>query len=420
MPLKVLVAGAGLGGLGAAIALARAGHNVEVFEQSRFMNEVGAAIHIAPNASRILKSWGIDFEDLQAVFCNAIKVYDNTGKLMFVPVKTDELQKKIGSEDEWLLTHRVDLHNTLRKAAANSSYAGRIKLHVASKVVSADAETAEITLGNGAKHKGDLLIGADGVHSKVVIAVAGCQPQSVSTKQNTFRFLVPIDKVLANPITGPFFGNLGFDCQHVFTTKDRRMIIYPCRKGTLLNIVAVHPAEDNGLGGESSWLEGGNVEDLLEVYASFSLVLIELCRIAEDLKLWSLATRDPPSKFYKGKTVLIGDAAHPMLPHQGQGGGQSFEDAAALGILFPADITLEDIPRRLELYNQLRYTRAVTVMFMSKVNDERRGTMMEDLRKFVPDAELPPDMFPYLWNHYVIQDAQKALAREQRNTLAQL
>jgi salicylate hydroxylase len=59
-------------------------------------------------------------------------------------------------------------------------------------------------------------------------------------------------------------------------------------------------------------------------------------------------------------------------------------------------------------------------MFMSKVNDERRATMMEDLRKFVPEAELPPDMFPYLWNDYVIQDAQKALAREQRSTLAQL
>jgi salicylate hydroxylase len=252
----------------------------------------------------------------------------------------------------------------------------------------------------------------------------------VSTKQNTFRFLVPIDKVLANPITGPFFKDLGFDWQHVFIAKDRRLVIYPCRRGTLLNIVAVHPANDDGLDSESSWLAGGEVQDLVHVYKDFSPVLGELCRIAEDLKLWSLATRDPPTEFWKGKTVLVGDAAHPMLPRmlvpfyfepnssangsidQGQGGGQSFEDGAALGVLFPADTTVDDIPRRLELYNRVRYARAVTVMFMSKVNDERRGMMMEDLHKFVPDAVLPPDMFPYLWNNYVLQDAQKALEEQ--------
>ncbi|EMT68814.1 3-hydroxybenzoate 6-hydroxylase 1 [Fusarium odoratissimum] len=403
MPLKVIIAGAGLGGLGAAIAMARAGHNVEVFEQSRFLNEIGAAIHIAPNATRVLKSWDIEFTELQAVLCNAIKIYDHTGKLIFVPVS-------IGTKDEWLLTHRVDLHSTLRKAATEKTFAGTIKIHTASKVVQADAATAEITLANSDKHKGDLLIGADGVHSKVVSAVAGSPPVRVSTKQNTFRFLVPIDKLMANPITGPFFGKLGFDCQHVFTTRDRRMVVYPCRNGKLLNIVAMHPSDDAGLDSESSWLAGGRVEELLDVYKEFGPELIEMCRIGEDLKLWSLATRDPPTKFWKGRTVLLGDAAHPMLPHQGQGGAQSFEDAAALGVLFPADTTVDDVPKRLELYNKLRYPRSVTVMFMSKINDERRGEMMEDLRKFVPDAELPPNIFPYLWNNFVLDDAQKALA----------
>ncbi|KAF5607442.1 3-hydroxybenzoate 6-hydroxylase 1 [Fusarium pseudoanthophilum] len=410
MPLKVIIAGAGLGGLGAAIAMARAGHNVEVFEQSRFLNEIGAAIHIAPNATRVLKSWDIDFNELQAVLCNAIKIYDHTGKPILVTAKLEELQKSIGSKDEWLLTHRVDLHNTLRKAATEKTLAGTIKIHTASKVIRADAEKGEITLASGVKHGGDLLIGADGVHSKVVCSVAGRPPVRVSTKQNVFRFLVPIDKLMANPITGPFFEKLGFDCQHVFTTRDRRMVVYPCRNAKLLNIVAMHPAEDAGFESESSWLAGGKVEDLLEVYKEFGPELIEMCRIGEDLKLWSLATRDPPTQFYKGRTVLLGDAAHPMLPHQGQGGAQSFEDAAALGVLFPADTTVDDVPRRLELYNKLRYPRSVTVMFMSKINDERRGEMMEDLRKFVPDAELPPNIFPYLWNNFVLEDAQKALA----------
>ncbi|KAF5962598.1 salicylate 1-monooxygenase [Fusarium bulbicola] len=410
MPLKVLIAGAGLGGLGAAIAMARAGHHVEVFEQSRFLNEIGAAIHIAPNATRVLKSWDIDFTELQAVLCNAIKIYDHRRKPIYVTAKLEELQRSIGSKDEWLLTHRVDLHNTLRKAATENTFAGTIKIHTASKVIHGDAEKGEITLASGVKHGGDLLIGADGVHSKVVCSVAGSPPVRVSTKQNTFRFLVPIDKLMANPITGPFFSKLGFDCQHVFTTRDRRMVVYPCRNAKLLNIVAMHPAEDAGLDSESSWLAGGKVEDLLEVYKEFGPELIEMCRIGEDLKLWSLATRDPPTQFYKGRTVLLGDAAHPMLPHQGQGGAQSFEDAAALGVLFPADTTVHDVPQQLELYNKLRYPRSVTVMFMSKINDERRGEMMEDLRKFVPDAELPPNIFPYLWNNFVLEDAQRALA----------
>ncbi|KAF5675986.1 3-hydroxybenzoate 6-hydroxylase 1 [Fusarium circinatum] len=399
MPLKVLIAGAGLGGLGAAIAMARAGHDVEVFEQSRFLNEIGAAIHIAPNATRVLKSWNIDFTELQAVLCNAIKIYDHRGKPILVTAKLEELQRSVGTKDEWLLTHRVDLHNTLRKAATDKAFAGTIKIHTASKVIHADAEKGEITLASGVKHGGDLLIGADGIHSKVVCSVAGSPPVRVSTKQNTFRFLVPIDKLMANPITGPFFSKLGFDCQHVFTTRDRRMVVYPCRNAKLLNIVAMHPSENAGLESESSWLAGRKVEDLLEVYKEFGPELIEMCRIGEDLRLWSLATRDPPTQFYKGRTVLLGDAAHPMLPH-----------AAALGVLFPADTTVDDVPQRLELYNKLRYPRSVTVMFMSKINDERRGEMMENLRKFVPDAELPPNIFPYLWNNFVLDDAQKALA----------
>lgn len=97
---------------------------------------------------------------------------------------------------------------------------------------------------------------------------------------------------------------------------------------------------------------------------------------------------------------------------QGQGGAQSLEDGAALGTLFPADTTVDQIPRRLELYNKLRYGRAVTVMFMSKINDERRGEMMDDLRKFVPDAQLPKSMFEYAWHSYVVRDAQKLLANE--------
>lgn len=142
------------------------------------------------------------------------------------------------------------------------------------------------------------------------------EPERKSTGQNTFRFLVPMDKIQANPLTGALFANLGIDCQHVFVTYDRRLVVYPCRRGKLLNIVAMHPAEDSKLESESSWLAGGKIEDLLNTYSEFSPDIIEMCSLAEDLKLWSLATRDPPKKFHRGRTVLVGDAAHPMLPRK--------------------------------------------------------------------------------------------------------
>lgn len=125
-----------------------------------------------------------------------------------------------------------------------------------------------------------------------------------------------MEKIQANPLTGPLFAKLGIACQHVFVTYDRRLVVYPCRRGKLLNIVAVHPAKDSGLDNESSWLAGGKIEDLIDIYSEFSPELVEMCNLAEDLKLWSLATRDPPEKFYKGRTVLVGDAAHPMLPRK--------------------------------------------------------------------------------------------------------
>jgi salicylate hydroxylase len=94
---------------------------------------------------------------------------------------------------------------------------------------------------------------------------------------------------------------------------------------------------------------------------------------------------------------------------QGQGGAQSFEDGAALAAVLPGDTTKEQIPRRLEIYNQARYARAVTVMYMSKVNNERRQEMMNELREFVPDAEFQEDIFSYFWTSYATRDAQRLL-----------
>ena len=99
-----------------------------------------------------------------------------------------------------------------------------------------------------------------------------------------------------------------------------------------------------------------------------------------------------------------------MCIDQGQGAAQAFEDAAALAGVMTADTTVDQIPRRLELYNELRYAHAVTVMMMSRINDERRGEMLDELRRYVPNAELPHEMFEFTWPSDPIKEAAHLVA----------
>ncbi|KAJ4340449.1 hypothetical protein N0V87_002433 [Didymella glomerata] len=140
---------------------------------------------------------------------------------------------------------------------------------------------------------------------------------------------------------------------------------------------------------ESSWLSSGSKYELIKQVEDFSPELREMCSLAEDVKLWSLASRDPPTVFHRGKLCLIGDAAHPTLPHTEP----------------------EQIEQKLRMYNEIRYKQAVTILFMSRVGDEQREKVMGDLHQYLPEADMPENMWLFAWDSYPVREAEKALSQ---------
>jgi 2-polyprenyl-6-methoxyphenol hydroxylase and related FAD-dependent oxidoreductases len=147
-----------------------------------------------------------------------------------------------------------------------------------------------------------------------VSGITGEEERKENTGQNCFRFLVPTSKMRANPLTASLLEKIGLDGVHGFVSEDRRMVLYPCRGGDLLNVAGIYPSNPETAVKDSSWLDSASHDSLLRTFKTFSPELQELCRIGEDVKLWSLGSRQPPRTFVKGKLALAGDAAHPTLP----------------------------------------------------------------------------------------------------------
>ncbi|KAI0403454.1 hypothetical protein F4802DRAFT_599052 [Xylaria palmicola] len=364
--LNVIIVGAGIGGLTTALFLREQGHKVVVLEQSRFANETGAAMHIAPNSNGLLRRLGIYVEQLNANLMEMVTEYD-VGNNLIKRVELAELNKQW--QHPWHLIYRVHLHEELKRRAISTHGKGiPIDLRLRCRVTDVDPSSSTVVLESGEHVQGDVVIGADGVHSKSRTAIFGPDVKPKSSGKSAFRFLVPRQKALEDPKTKPFAERDGELI--IWYGNDRRVVMYPCDDNRQLNFVGIHPcAESQARDDADAWNSTANKDKLLAVYTQFDESLLALLDKADgaSLKVWELLDMDTLSTWVNGRLALLGDAAHPTLPHQGQGAACAIEDAAALGVVLQQGVTPDEVPERLRLYESIRQARANRIQEYSRI-----------------------------------------------------
>lgn len=379
-PLNIVISGAGIGGLFAAISLRRAGHKVTILERSSFNQELGAAVHLAPNSNGLLRRHGIYAESFGANPSLNFTEWKHTGERVRTLPNAAHL-----FQHPWLFAHRVRLHDALRKLATAEEGEGTpARLVLSTKVEKMDATNATVVTKTGETFKADLIVGADGVHSIARRCIPGGEnTEAFDSGKSAFRFIIPAKRVREHPLANKYVQGPGE--LSVFYSNDRRVVMYPTNENEELNFVCIHPSKETDASGD--WNNETSVESMLKVFESFDDGVKAILRMADPstLKVWNLLDMDKLPSFVEGRLALIGDAAHPFTPHQGQGAGMAIEDGASLAVMLPLGTRPDEIPERLQLYNQARYERAHMIQHFSRIvgQDDNERTERVDMGKFI-------------------------------------
>ena len=348
-PLHALVIGAGIGGTAAAIALRRAGLDVSLFEQTVEQREVGAGIQISPNAARLLGRYGLgDVMARTAVRPSAVVFRRwQDGRALGREELGDAIETNYGAP--YYHFHRADL------IALLADTFGRKEIKLGRRLVGVGQDETGVTahFENGTSQRGDLLIGADGIHSQVRERLFGVEKPRFSG-QIAYRGLAPAERVahlgLPHDVTnwvGP-----GGHFVHYFVSS-----------GRFLNFVAV---SEEATWTREQWSDRGSVSDAAKKYEGWHPQLATILAAVDETFKWALFDRNPLPEWTQGRVALLGDACHPMLPYMAQGAAQAIEDGAALAACLKHQAF--DIPSAFRAYVALRKPRATEVQERSRAN----------------------------------------------------
>jgi salicylate hydroxylase len=337
--LRILIVGAGIGGLTAALALLRAGHEVEVYEQAPRLAEIGAGVQISANGARVLFALGLE---------NAIrKVWSEPAGKEIRLWNTGETWKlfDLGSQSvarygaPYFMIHRADLHTTLLDAVRALKPDA---VHLDARCASFDDDRNGVTLHlAGRKHvTGDALVGADGVHSRIRSILAGGDKPTF-TGCMAWRGLVPVEKLPAH-----MRRNVGVN----WVGPGGHVINYLLRRGEIFNFVGIVERDWR----VESWTERGTPDECAADFRGWHPDIRAIIRNIDAPYKWALLGREPLTRFSHGRVTLAGDAAHPTLPMLAQGANMAIEDGMVLARCLAA---YDDVETALTRYDAARVTR---------------------------------------------------------------
>ncbi|KAI4679919.1 uncharacterized protein J4E88_005809 [Alternaria novae-zelandiae] len=322
-PLSVGIIGGGIGGLSTAIALRRAGHMVTIYERNDFAGEAGASVSCAANGTRWLHEWGVDVEKGDPVVLKKLINRDWT---------TGEPEEGEGMPVKLLVNHPCQ------------------SIHL---------PTNQITFSNNTTVRHDLIIGADGIGS-VTRKIIGLNPEKRPAESSCLHANV-LRKDIHKLGLEDYSLNSALEYWGGQEGKWDKIVLSPCNGGELLSYYCFFPREKGDYANQTWGGADLPVEELLAPYPELDEKVKAHLAIGIEVRPWRLWVHQPYPYVVKDCVALIGDAAHPMMPHQSQGACMAIEDAAALGILFSKNYFRGDVQESLAVYEKVRLPRATKV-----------------------------------------------------------
>lgn len=368
--MKIIISGGGIGGLTAALCCLHHGHEVTVLEAAPELSEVGAGIQLPPNAMKVFAALGLEDLIVERAFRpEALEARMGvSGRFLFSIPLNGRTHKRWGAP--YMHLHRADYIYALERALADKS-AGIIKLGHKVASYSQSDDKVDVKLADGTQVQGDILIGADGIHSAIRAQMLGAETPAY-TGNIAWRTVVPVDK-LGDAAPRP--------AACVWMGRGRHCATYLLRGGELANLVAVVEKDEWK---SESWTEQGSREEALKDFAGWHPTITRILEQSDTLFRWALFARAPLKTWTDGRVALLGDAAHPMLPFMAQGAAMAVEDAWALA----KQLSQHSLSAgaALQVYQAIRYDRASKVQALSKANAKtfHQQTLAGQLKTYAP------------------------------------